>query len=86
MPLLDGIDESLGCIDFLFQEEECVAGILALVFLVGGMFFQQFVELAAQMEFGYIAIVECEVDRTVLFRLYQKVGNDLLEIFADNVS
>jgi len=86
LALLDGIDETLGSIYFLFQEKESIFGFFALVFLVGSMLFQQFIELPTQAQLRYISVVEGETNASVFLGFYQEVGNDLLEILADDIS
>ena len=84
LPLLDGIDKSLSCIHFLFQEHHGLFGFLGLVCLVLGVFLYHFGEIAAHAQFGNIPVVERQVDSAVVIGIHNKIGYDLLQVLADS--
>ena len=77
LPLLHGVDKPLGGIEFLLDEQQCVALVARLVLLVRGVVFEHVLIVAAHVQLGHVAVVEADGELAVL-GLDVEVGYDVV--------
>ena len=83
---LHGLDEVLGGVHLFLNIEQRLFRLPAQVVLVCLIFLHRIDKRLRHLQFGHLAVVQRKGDGTVVLRIYDEVGGDLLQAPADGLA
>ena len=79
---LDGLNEVLGSIHLFLNIEQRLLRLAAQILLVLLIFLHGISKRLRHLQFRHLTIVQHESDGTVILRIHDEVGRDLLQVTA----